>query len=415
MKIWILVLGEPIKSDLGNPRMHRAGMLADYLLDSGHDVTFWTSNVDHFKKIKRCNKSREVNINKNYRIIELAGRLYKKNISLARILHNIEVARQFKKLSKTQEKPDVVITNYPIIELSEAAVTYCYENNIPSIVDVRDFWPDIFYETLPKGLSFIGNYIFYPWKRKAKTIVKYASAITGISDAAIKWARSKNNQDLQLVDKSFPLAYKRLLDFNFDHDFLSRNNLDKTKHHIYSFFGSLNSRIELDTLVLAAKILQKQANKKIRLVICGSGEMLDMLIQEQKKCSLIVLPGWIEKDQINTLLEVSKAGILPYPSSLDFSRSYPNKVGEYLSKGLPILSSVRGEMSSLLNKWECGITYENKNPQSLVDAINLVEEDEDYRKSMSFNAGECFRNKFDSDEVYKDYVNYITSFLGNKN
>ena len=159
MKIWILVLGEPLENDPGNPRMHRAGMLARYLVEAGHDVIFWTSNVDHFKKIVRCKKSREIHIKENYKIIELAGRLYKK-IFFARIFHNIEVTREFSNLAKEKQKPNVVITHYPIIELSEAAINFCKLNNIPSIVDIRDFWPDIFYETLPTRFRFVGDLIF---------------------------------------------------------------------------------------------------------------------------------------------------------------------------------------------------------------------------------------------------------------
>ncbi len=410
MKIWILVLGEPLENDPGNPRMHRAGMLARYLVEAGHDVIFWTSNVDHFKKVVRCKKSREIHIKKNYKIIELAGRLYKKNISFARIFHNIEVTKEFNNLAKEKQKPDVVITHYPIIELSEAAVNFCKLNNIPSIVDIRDFWPDIFYETLPYRFRFVGDLIFWPWHRKAKNIVKNVTAITGISDEAIKWARSKNNQDMQQVDKSFPLAYEDETQFKYDHEFLHENNLNPEQHHIYCFIGNLSSRYELDTVASAAKILQTQNKVNVRLVICGSGEMLKILKDVAIEYPLLVLPGWINKDQINTLLTVSKAGILPYPSSLDFIRSYPNKVGEYLSKNLPILSSVKGEMMSLLEEWNCGITYENNSPKSLVNAIEFIENNENERKIMSENAENCFKDKFDSQLVYRKYVSFVESF-----
>ena len=65
MNIWILVLGEPLENDQGNPRMHRAGMLSRYLVKAGHNVVFWTSNVYHFKKIVRCKESREIQIKDN--------------------------------------------------------------------------------------------------------------------------------------------------------------------------------------------------------------------------------------------------------------------------------------------------------------------------------------------------------------
>lgn len=414
MNIWILVLGEPLENDQGNPRMHRAGMLSRYLVKAGHNVVFWTSNVDHFKKIVRCKESREIQIKDNYKIIELAGRLYKRNISFSRILHNFEVTKEFNRLAKYEKKPDVVLTHYPIIELSEAAINYCNVNNIPSIVDIRDFWPDIFYETLPSKLKFIGDIIFMPWHWKVRNIVNKVTAITGISEEAIKWARAKNNQNIQKVDKPFPLAYKNEVQFNYDGDFLYKNNLNPKKDNIYCFFGNLSTRYELDTVASASKILNAQKNSNIKLVICGSGEMLNNLNETAKTCPSLVLPGWIDKNQINTLLAISKAGILPYPSTLDFIRSFPNKVGEYLSKNLPILSSVKGEMQKLLEDWNCGITYENNCPQSLVNAINLIENNSETRIEMSANAGKCYSAMFDSDIVYKNYVNYIKSFVDGK-
>ena len=410
MNIWIFVLGEPIETDSGNPRMHRAGVLARYLIDSGNKVTLWTSNVDHFKKEQRYKKTHETKINENYKIIELAGRIYKKNISFSRILHNMDVTKEFRRLVDRYDKPDLILTNYPIIELSVAAIEYAKDQNIPSIVDIRDFWPDIFYEVLPNKLQFIGDLIFMPWKKMAKKIVKNVTAVTGISNEAIKWARQKNNQSIQPKDKTFPLAYERDNNFNYDKEFLLKNNLDPKKHKIYCFFGNLSSRYELDTLAASAEKLQSQGYKNIRFVICGSGEMFNFLVEKSITCKLLTVPGWINKDEINTLLEVSKAGILPYPSSLDFKRSYPNKVGEYLSKNLPILSSVQGEMKTLLDKWNCGITYKNKSEESLIESVKFIEDNEDYRKIMSKNAGNCFIEKFDSRVVYKNYVSYIESF-----
>lgn len=410
MNIWIIVLGEPIPLDAGNKRMHRSGMLSQEFIKRGHAVTFWTSNVDHFTKTQRCSKTRVTDINDKYKIIELSGKLYKKNISISRIIHNIQVTREFKRNAINEKNPDLIICNYPTIELAEAAVTFGKKNNIPTIVDIRDFWPDIFYETLPSKLAFIGDILFYPWEKKARNIIKNVNAVTGISDEAIEWGRKKINETMQSCDQAFHLAYEKTDDFLFTNDFLEKNDINIKKHQIYCFFGNLSKRIELKTLTSAAKILHRKGFNNIRIVVCGSGEMLEYLVKDSEDCPLVILPGWIDKDEINTLLAVSKGGILPYPSSLDFIRSYPNKVGEYLSHNLPILSSVQGAMEALISNWKCGITYENNSPQSLVDAIEFLEKNEDARANMAINAEECFKKKFDSKIVYSDYVSFAESF-----
>ena len=124
------MLGEPLETDQNNNRLHRAGMLARKLVDSGHNVTFWSSNVDHIKKELRSKKTEVIQINENYKLILLAGRLYKKNISFARIAHNIDVTKEFNKLISSQDRPDIIVSHYPIIELTEAAINYAKKNKI---------------------------------------------------------------------------------------------------------------------------------------------------------------------------------------------------------------------------------------------------------------------------------------------
>lgn len=407
MNVWVLALGEPLETDLGNQRPHRAGMLSRYLVDQGHNVIFWTSNQDHYKKTLRTSKTTETIINSNFRIVQLQGRLYKKNISLQRIMHNFDVTGEFKSVACNYQTPDIIVCHYPILELCNEAINFANKNNIPSIVDVRDFWPDIFYEVLPRPLRFLGNIVFYPWIKLANKIFENVTTITGISDESIVWARLKINQDKQIYDKSFPLAYDDKQYASLNSQFLIDNKINQSHHSVYSFFGNLSSRIELKTLTNAAKLLEKEGLNNVRIVICGAGDMIKYLKDQASKCSLIILPGWVNKSEIKTLLKVSRAGLLPYPSSLDFVRSYPNKVGEYLSQGLPILSSVKGTVQQLLKEHNCGITYKNNSAQSLVEAIKVIEKDSNYRELMRENAKLCFNKKFNANIVYSDYVKYI--------
>lgn len=409
MLIWIMVLGEPIVLDEGTPRLHRAGLLAKRLLARGHEVVFWTSNQDHFKKKIRCIKTTETQIDANFTIIQLAGRLYKKNISLSRIRHNLDVVKEFKKCVDQHKRPDVVMCAYPTIELTHAVISYCNKLGIPSIVDIRDFWPDIFYEVLPDKLKFLGRLLFYPWERLLKKIINNVSGVTGISDQAIAWARSKNNQLVQNADMAFPLAYERNNDNNINYQFLSDNNLDQKTQAIFCLIGNLSATIDvgLKTIALAAKKLHEQGCLSIRLVICGTGDMFPFLQKVSLSCPILVTPGRIDANEIKTLLKVSTAGLLPYPSSHGLERAYPNKVAEYMSQNLPVISSIKGAMSELIDQWRCGITYEYDSVASLVNALLMIKDKKEVRQSLSEQAKKCFLSKFDADFVYESYTNFI--------
>ena len=72
----------------------------------------------------------------------LHGRMYTKNVSVARLLNHLEIARQFRRLSTREGTPDVILSSYPTIELCDEAVQYGTRHNVPVLLDIRDLWPD---------------------------------------------------------------------------------------------------------------------------------------------------------------------------------------------------------------------------------------------------------------------------------
>ena len=66
------------------------------------------------------------------------------------------------------------------------------------------------------------------------------------------------------------------------------------------------------------------------------------------------------------LMQRSQVGLLPYPSSDDYVRLLPNKFFDYCVGRLPILTSLKGHLTGLLQKSGAGWTYENNNPADLV-------------------------------------------------
>jgi len=51
MRVWLLTIGEPVPLGAGaRDRLHRTGAFARYLVSRGHQVVWWTSAFDHFRK-----------------------------------------------------------------------------------------------------------------------------------------------------------------------------------------------------------------------------------------------------------------------------------------------------------------------------------------------------------------------------
>ena len=68
MNIWIIQTGEPLHCDKDNSRPMRAMNLANFLISKGHNVTIWSSNFYHQKKIHRYTANKEIIVNNKLKI-----------------------------------------------------------------------------------------------------------------------------------------------------------------------------------------------------------------------------------------------------------------------------------------------------------------------------------------------------------
>ena len=55
----------------------------------------------------------------------------------------------------------------------------------------------------------------------------------------------------------------------------------------------------------------------------------------------MLFPGWVNKPEIWILMRIAQVGLAPYRSTEDFIISIPNKAIEYMSAGLPVISSLK--------------------------------------------------------------------------
>jgi hypothetical protein len=105
------------------------------------------------------------------------------------------------------------------------------------------------------------------------------------------------------------------------------------------------------------------------------------------------------------LLRIASAGLAPYRPSLNYTNNLPNKPIEYLSAGLPILSSLDGTLRSLLEMHGCGVTY--KGADDLVSSLKSLREAPGRVAAMSAAATSLYRKEFIADNVYGAMADHL--------
>lgn len=406
MRVWLLKSGEPVPTDVGHQRLLRTGLLAQTLAARGIEVVWWTSSFRHADKQFRYPGTVWKAVGGQQRICFLSTRPYKKNISLQRILFNFDIAREFSREAEREPPPDVILAAYPIPEFAEAAARYAKAKRIPAVVDVRDLWPDVWATVVPSLLRPAAHLALLPFYYRSHRTLAQFDAIWGITDEMVEWGLSRARRQRRVWDRAFPLAYPETdyspAELGAAESFW-RETLDQfeTPALRLCFFGNIElGRGRQEVMVEALRHLPPDVRRRTQLVLCGSGEDLDKLKRLAADIPQAVLPGRVTGPQIQALAAQSAAGLLPYPSNPDFRRSIPNKAIEYLAHGLPILTSLQGPLSRLIQAEDCGVLYKETDPLDLARKIVQLFEAPKRLDQLSANARRVFGERFVAKEVY---------------
>lgn len=413
MLIWLVKIGETLPIGQSNNRLLRTGLIAKEFIEKGHNIVWWSSTFDHFKKKHNFQIDTDLHLTPNYRLTLLHGKGYQKNVSLARIKDHRLISKKFRKRIYDEKiKPDIIVCAYPTVELAFNCIQFGKKFNIPVIIDIRDLWPDIFFEELlPKAIRKFFLNFFNLFIKKHQYVFKNATAIIGITEKILNWGVEYAGRKSRDIDRVFHLSYSKP---SLQHTAqtvmsLSHKGLTFRKNVLYvCLIGTISKyKFDLKPIVSAAKILQK-STAKVEFVICGVGEGLEWLNNETKDLTNIHFTGWVNQNEIAYILDNVQVGLAPYFNTFTYITSIPSKISEYFAYGLTVVSGLNGELGNFITQNKAGYVYFSAGELAEI-LINLAKNKEFLAKFKENNLT-LYSQKFDSRKVYEDYVNYILSY-----
>jgi glycosyltransferase involved in cell wall biosynthesis len=197
-------------------------------------------------------------------------------------------------------------------------------------------------------------------------------------------------------------------------DFESNSSNYNAKGNTLAFVGYLSARRGLPYILEAISILKSRG---IFIILRCIGE-LDIEVEEILKN----YDGWSEiKDQVEF------RGYIPYPQSIEaiedcivgialpetlpnHKGSYPTKMFEYMSIGLPVIASDFQLYKDVVEKYECGFTVTPEDPEAIANAIEKLYLNREMAKRMSANAKETVKN-FDWESEAKRLIDFYKQIL----
>ena len=364
MHICIFQTGEPLHIDQGDYRPMRCILLADKLIENGHEVTIISSAFFHQRKIHRSKTFKKITLNKNLTIYLIPSPGYKKHIGIMRILDHLILAYGLNIFLKQKQDfhPDKIFLGFPPIFTSFIFVKWANKKNIPLILDVKDKWPELFIEPFPSLIKPIARFLLEPYFLITKFIFRKSNKVTSITNEYINWIKEFisdfSNDDKYFVSsltrKKFTLSDNQILE---SLKYWKGNGISLINEKYFCFVGSYSKSFNFNMILkIAIKLEQKFPN--IKIVLCGSGDQYKILCNTFSKVSNVIIMGEINKKNAKLLVSNSLATLAPYINNANFRDHIPNKIIESLENGIPIITSLEGTLKKMIQSKKNGIFIE---------------------------------------------------------
>ena len=379
--IYLIGMGEPLP--VNNNRLQRMGHLFEFLISVKKVKVKWiTSNFDHYSK--------EFISTNDKNILLLKSSSYYKNQSIKRIISHWTFSLNLLiHLFFNIKKNDTVLISSVPPEIGLIVFIVKLFKKFDYVVDLRDLWPDVFIESKMSKLKKIFLSVYFNLLNKI--MFSHTKKMISPSKGYLNYFNKKYK--LNLPNEEIYFTY-----INSDR-ILQKNNY---KNLNIVFCGSVNDYFDFNHILKVAKNF-----RDLNLHIIGMGKSITEIQKFKIDNNLhnIYLHGYLNHKQINEIMKQMHIGIAPYRNIKNFNLNITNKIVEYLSFGLPVLTSCSNYQKEFIEKNNLGFSYHDYNSLNL----KIAElSNTNFRNEISQNCYDFFDNNMNyekgMEKIFKSLI-----------
>lgn len=268
-----------------------------------------------------------------------------------------------------------------------AAACYCIIFNKKYIVDIRDDYPRVFFDTgLIREQSFIGRFL----SRVEKVIYNNSYLVVAATDGLFKNIRKVYNGDLYLLRNGFSESV-----FSY--------NAEKYSSFTLVLHGNLSSFQGIDIILELGKRLEKY-NGSLQILVIGKGSDDYKL----KNCNINTIKylGPKPHHEIASIIQKAHIGLSLRKGGKISEDAFPVRAYEYIGVCIPILVTPISEAGYHVEQLRIGYQFE---PEQLSEMVNTIEElmrNHELYYGLVNNMKES-RKKFSRETQCSDFVKFL--------
>lgn len=274
-----------------------------------------------------------------------------------------------------------------LLKLNGMKVIYDVHEDVPKqIVSKEWIWKPIrgFVSKLASGMEKLAD--------------KFFNAIVSATPTIEKKFNNKNSIAVQ----NFPLL---------DELHISNSSENNKKKNIVTYVGSITKSRGIKEMVKAIDILSEDYDAKFLLAGKFTSKHLKDKTKKINGWSKVEFQGWIDRKQVASNLSQAKAGLVVLHPKHRYKVSYPIKMFEYMTAGLPVIASDFPLWEEIIEGNECGITVDPLDPKEIAEAIQYIFNHSEEAKRMGQNGRKIVEYKYNWSVEEKKLLNLYENIL----
>lgn len=342
------------------------------LAEAGYDVSLVAVNT----KDQRINDVQIVNVTSNptgriNRMLTTTKLVYEKALSLDADIYHFHDPELLRFGLKLKRKGKIVI--------------YDAHEDVPKQILDKHWIPSIFRGLISKMMSSYEAYV-----------AKRIDAVVSVNKPICERFK-KHNEHVSMI-ANYPL-------FN-EINALNNSEIKKEKAQL-CYVGGLFPTRGIKQMVEALEFVDAT------LVLAGNFSTKEF--EEEVKN----LPGWkkvnylghVDRSQILGILSSSTIGMVTLLPTASYVESLPIKLFEYMASGLPTIASNFDLWIDMIEKDNCGICVDPKDPKAIANAVKKILDNPELAEQMAVNGRKAVTEKYNWDQekiklisLYKELI-----------
>lgn len=268
-----------------------------------------------------------------------------------------------------------------------AAYIFCRVAGKPFIVDIRDDYPRVFFDTgLIKENSLAGRFLKYV----EKSIYTDATLVVAATAGLASNIKAVHDREVYLLRNGFS-------------ELIFKHSPEKYSIFTLVLHGNLSSFQGIDAVIELGKALD-QYKGKLQILIIGKGSDDHKL----KNCNgeIIKYLGQKPHHEISGIIEKAHVGLSLRKSGKISEDAFPVRAYEYIGVCLPILVTPKSEAGRYIENLKIGYEFEESDISAMVDKIKELMYNTELYFSLVENLKES-RLQFSREKLSKEFVEFF--------